>query len=325
MPPRDRGRQPNRPRPQPQPSRTNVPVGLRTPTLFPLPMETASVAQAGRNTCDNLGLWVDRFTDWEWRNGLQPQMAAKKRETALKIQAARPLVDAYQRRSLAQHAAYQNRGYSVLGFTATPDYRLVVGFGAEHVLETSLCLHRIYGFPIIPGSAVKGVTRAWAFWEIVEKLNVPETSLPLLDRLLTQGKEQEQRQTWEKLMPARDFAEWQTTSRAFYATFGTTERQGRVIFFDAYPMRPPKLKLDILNPHYGPYYPDKGNETPPADYHNPVPNYFLTVIDTAFQFAVASKDPDLANKAKEWLIRALTELGIGGKTAAGYGFMEVRP
>jgi CRISPR-associated protein Cmr6 len=149
-------------------------------------------------------------------------------------------------------------------------------------LETNLCLHRIYGFPIIPGSAVKGVTRAWAL-------------------------------LGENLKEDEDL---------FCRVLGTTEQQGQVIFFDAYPTQVPKLELDILNPHYGPYYSDRQKRTPPADYHSPVPTYFLTVANgTTFQFAIASKDNCVAERAVQWLKKGLTNLGIGGKTAAGYGFM----
>jgi CRISPR-associated protein Cmr6 len=108
--------------------------------------------------------------------------------------------------------------------------------------------------------------------------------------------------------------------RDFSRIFGTTSHQGQVIFFDAFPLRVPDLKVDVLTPHYGNYYRD--NE-PPADYINPVLTYFLTVDKGApFQFALASKDTSLVAKAKYWLTGAFNELGIGGKTAAGYGFMR---
>src|SRR5947199_5305127 len=35
--------------------------------------------------------------------------------------------------------------------------RMIVGLGSESVLETSICLHRIYGMPYIPGSVLKGL------------------------------------------------------------------------------------------------------------------------------------------------------------------------
>lgn len=37
--------------------------------------------------------------------------------------------------------------------------RLIVGLGAESVLETGITLNKVYGVPVIPGSALKGLTR----------------------------------------------------------------------------------------------------------------------------------------------------------------------
>ncbi|WP_039766113.1 type III-B CRISPR module RAMP protein Cmr6 [Caldicellulosiruptor sp. F32] len=54
--------------------------------------------------------------------------------------------------------------------------RLVVGLGTEHVFETSLTLDYIWGIPYLPSSAVKGVCRAVAFWEIVSLKLSKETS-----------------------------------------------------------------------------------------------------------------------------------------------------
>ncbi len=46
-------------------------------------------------------------------------------------------------------------------FSMSPDWRLIVGLGNESVYETSITLHHIYGIPYIPASAIKGVVRSW--------------------------------------------------------------------------------------------------------------------------------------------------------------------
>ena len=306
----------------------------------PLPHDTATAATAEAiRVCRNLGLLLDRFGPWGERTWTESGEQKKAWDLWMKIndRGTRSFARSSEAKGIWLRGSQSNavslplfpsthldgdlieratarwaslvRSHAAEPFTVEVDYRLVVGFGAEHVLETNLCLHRIYGFPIIPGSAVKGVTRAWAFWEMVEKFSVPESSLKALDKLLAEGE---------------DFTRWRAEAATFYAVFGTTEEKGQVIFFDAYPTDSGRLKLelDILNPHYGKYY---QGDAPPADYLTPVPTYFLTVAKgSLFQFAVASKNPDLAAQAKEWLTCALKELGIGGKTAAGYGFMEVR-
>jgi CRISPR-associated protein Cmr6 len=260
---------------------------------YPLPKDTAEILLTNAHVNRNLSLALDKFLpinselDDEgnpWRKAEDAwkvtEEAKRRRKAPIGLGAPIPtLIKSVNARRAAMLKSLS--GYHVATLSAAPDYRFVVGFGAEHVLETNLCLHRIYGFPIIPGSAVKGVTRAWAL-------------------------------LGENLAEDTDL---------FISVFGNTNQQGQVIFFDAYPTQAPTLKLDILNPHYGKYY--QGNE-PPADYLSPVPTYFLTVAKpSAFQFAVASKDTALAAQAQQWLTRALLELGIGGKTAAGYGFWSI--
>ncbi|MGH8608166.1 MAG: RAMP superfamily CRISPR-associated protein [Gammaproteobacteria bacterium] len=44
----------------------------------------------------------------------------------------------------------------------TTDWRLVSGLGNGHPLETGFVWHRTLGMPYLPGSAVKGLVRAWA-------------------------------------------------------------------------------------------------------------------------------------------------------------------
>jgi CRISPR type III-B/RAMP module RAMP protein Cmr6 len=40
-------------------------------------------------------------------------------------------------------------------------WRMVIGMSSPNPLETSITLHPQYGIPLIPGSSVKGLTRAW--------------------------------------------------------------------------------------------------------------------------------------------------------------------
>jgi CRISPR-associated protein Cmr6 len=80
-----------------------------------------------------------------------------------------------------------------------------------------------------------------------------------------------------------------------------------------------------MNPHYGDYYSDDKGKTPPADYLSPNPIKFLTVATgTVFAFrAVAEKKDDLPQKVRNAFISALTQEGVGAKTAIGYGRFEV--
>jgi CRISPR-associated protein Cmr6 len=105
-------------------------------------------------------------------------------------------------------------------FTAMTAWRMVVGLGGETVLETDLTLHHLYGIPFIPGSALKGLTRAYVTGEVEEYKS----------RKIEDDKSDIQR------------------------IFGTQKEAGSVIFFDAMPVNDKiKIDLDIMNVHYPKY------------------------------------------------------------------------
>ncbi|MBF0226068.1 MAG: type III-B CRISPR module RAMP protein Cmr6 [Desulfobacterales bacterium] len=80
-----------------------------------------------------------------------------------------------------------------------------------------------------------------------------------------------------------------------------------------------------MNPHYGNYYGDDEAITSPGDSLTPNPIKFLTVQSGAtFIFrAIAPKKDELSDKVKAALKKALTEDGVGAKTAIGYGIFEI--
>lgn len=193
-------------------------------------------------------------------------------------------------------------------------WRLVQGLGHESVYETSMTLHHIYGIPYIPATSLKGVIRSW----------IIETTY--------YGKEE------EALADPR-FCDWfgcpaelvidTKQGKQRYPSYYKAARRGALVFFDAYPIEPPSLRTDVMNPHYAPYYSDKTGKTPPADYHQPIPVFFLTVEETPFQFIVGSREKDILNQTLrngmtifDCLKYALTEHGIGAKTSVGYGYMK---
>lgn len=199
--------------------------------------------------------------------------------------------------------------------TLEPEWRMIIGLGNESVYETSMTLHHIYGIPYIPGSAIKGVVRNYLIIELFGKDK--NGSLDL--------KKAEERALKDK---------------TFCDIFGCPEtsyynkaRKGKIIFFDAFPSSNPELEVDIMNPHFSPYYSDESK--PPADYHEPIPIPFLTVENTKFKFIIGVKEKEnkiieegqfkgktLLEIAFQYIEEALKEHGIGAKTAAGYGYFD---
>lgn len=206
-------------------------------------------------------------------------------------------------------------GLKIESIKYDPVWRMVVGLGNESVYETSMTLHHIYGIPYIPGSALKGVIRSHIIKELFGKNINGELDLKYAEN---------------EALNDQGFCDiFGCPKESYYKE----SRQGKIIFFDALPISLPNIKPDVMNPHYGPYYSDTQGKTPPADYHNPIPIFFLTVEKTQFEFIIGVKEKSNAliqmgkfqNKwifeaTFEWMKKALMEHGIGAKTAVGYGY-----
>lgn len=182
---------------------------------------------------------------------------------------------------------------------ASTVWRLAIHLSRPSPLENAaLCLHPIHGFPVLPGTGLKGLARAWA------TLN----DVPGADRERIFGPEQK------------------------------PLRSGSVIFHDAWPANSwPEIRIDIVNNHHPDYYSTRGEESP-GDWEDPNPVYFLTLAPgSKFHFLLSLSSPCLPvgsdserdarsmhdlDLALSYLKRGLNELGAGAKTAAGYGYFD---
>lgn len=103
--------------------------------------------------------------------------------------------------------------------------------------------------------------------------------------------------------------------------FGSPETGvGGTVFFDALPVTPVKLIVDVMTPHYSQYY--QGTAFP-GDWQLPNPIPFL-VVDTgqSFMFSFYHRDSgpgEILDVIENNLTEALDYLGAGAKTAVGYG------
>lgn len=262
--------------------------------VYNLPAETSRLVQTfvkeRTDICQNLALILDRYPpDYVLGNNQGKSKWLKELAPNSRIDLA--LTEAIYHRWLAMMSAFR-----VTSFNAILDWRMVIGLGGGTVLETDLTLHHLYGIPYIPGSALKGLTRAYATSE--EKEGHLSPKIEEDDEMIQE-------------------------------IFGLQKHAGSVIFFDAMPINGKFVfDLDIMNAHYPDYY---GQNKLPTNDQNPNPITFLTVARTTFMFALAPRhqedEKDIAQvaQAKKWLKRALEKYGIGGKTSAGYGyFTDIR-
>lgn len=212
--------------------------------------------------------------------------------------------------------------------------RLAIGLGTASVYETGMLLHAVYGFPYIPASSVKGVVRSYIISEVFENDEVEALKdKTFCDIFGCSG---------EGKIEIANFKSHYKIAAEKTKAKDNGDRQGKIVFFEAFPTDSVKVKIDVMTPHYGDYYGDNNAKTPPADYLSPNPITFLTVEGTKFTFhfglllgeeniLVRFKDKDVGNKEEKqpilslvnhWLTQALTQHGIGAKTAVGYGYMQ---
>lgn len=273
---------------------------------YPLPANTQKVFTSSQNNCkcSNLSLLLDRYFGYEDNKEKQKSEKADFLKS-IKIPFNQNLLQAnYLRwqKIIKSFPQYRN-------FTASPEWRMIVGLGQTSILETSISLDRITGIPTIPGSALKGLAASYALLCCLQKNSRIDEIEVEYNRYLK-----------------KEITDLPEKYLQFIKIFGYEGEVGRVIFLDAVPTVTPQLKLDIMNNHYPDYYSDTTGKMAPTPYQNPNPIYFLTLgHKSQFAFAVAGRDNQsntktLVTQAENWLKAGLSELGIGAKTAAGYGY-----
>lgn len=196
--------------------------------------------------------------------------------------------------------------------------RLIVNQAGGILENAGLCLHPHFGYPYIPGSAVKGVARhaAWCEWHDEAD---PEKKDDIARRIA---------RVFGSPTEDRGLDEYLKKLEGGEKRFG-----GCVSFFAAEPEDgKASLVTDIVNCHHPKYY---ARLQPDAtDDEAPNPQFFLAVESGAtFVFTIApircanvgasSTEKACLDDAKNWLKKAVSENGIGAKTSAGYGWFAV--
>lgn len=209
-------------------------------------------------------------------------------------------------------------------FTAQTTGPFTLHLARASALENAgICLHPVYGFVYIPGTAIKGMAHAFAC----------EVWLP------TQSNKQE---AWDKVCKVFGWAPspWlNKLAERHEVKVNDGASVGAIVFHDAWPLEWPELICDITNNHHPKYYSGENN-MPPGDWENPIPVYFLAVKPgTEFDFALSLRSvavlrklqsaddesaANLLNLACQWLLGALEHRGAGAKTNTGYGRFQLK-
>lgn len=279
-----------------------------------LPLEGLSFL---KGSTTHAGLWLDKLLTSSHREDKEAKRELIDRLTHVKDPPG------YREYAKAYFDALSQRPEPVLSADGETRGRMVVGLGANAVLETSITLHRTYGVPYIPGSALKGLASSYA-----------------ARRLAQVGGARCKEERVQEEDPWCRFFEGGKTFRGDWqrVLFGDTEQSGLIVFFDGLPL-PGKWQFepDVLTVHHPDYYQE--GKKPPADWDSPNPVPFLTTTGS-FRFAISLQPlpREEIEEGMKWLTltahllkRALEEEGVGAKTSIGYGrfklegFAELKP
>jgi CRISPR-associated protein Cmr6 len=257
--------------------------GQASATLLPCPERMRQAWEAVRpDSGTHPVYWLSRMMGWKPKDG-NAWGDADKRAALDKGHGA---INAQVRQDLARHVLDRRREWLAprerertahrLRLTATTD--AVLWLASPGPLEVGLAFHHVYGFPVLPGSALKGLARRTA------------------------------RET--------------LTEDVVKARYGATDETGPVAFLDGIPAGEWAVQRDVMTPHFMRWY--RGDSgVLPDDTESPVPVGFLSIkAGSCFEAAVLARGLEEAAHLDGVigdLRRGLDELGLGAKTAAGYG------
>lgn len=181
-------------------------------------------------------------------------------------------------------------------FELTTKTKIIVNHGMESILENSISMHPYYGFPVIPGSAIKGVTRHYC----EEYTNLDSTEVETIFGSQTSGGNIIFLDAWPSIESL------------------SNKHEGlKLNYF---------YEIDVFTPHYQEYYQQKSY---PSDNQKLIPVNFLAIkknIKFEFVISLASHFDkhrlEYIEYAKTILSDALRTFGIGAKTGSSYGYFE---
>jgi CRISPR-associated protein Cmr6 len=295
------------------------------------PKDTAKLLEQGAAKCQNFGLRLVRYAPRQViestdRYDDRGKVIGKERNFWLQELCKSFKPDEELVRSTYQRWQAMTEGAA--RFKAALRGRMVVGLGGKGAMEFGITLHRVTGLPYIPGSALKGLTRSYFLIKLAEQLE-NAGDLNELDELLTRdAPDGESRDKVideiAKALPKldRDFIV------LYREMFGLQGEAGACVFYDAVLAEPPQGQLftvDVMTPHFVKYYRESGGQAPDeGDNPNPV-NYVTVSEGVRFAFAIGKRrttDKLHLADARTLLRDALYWLGVGSKTASGYGVFE---
>ncbi|TMC18975.1 MAG: type III-B CRISPR module RAMP protein Cmr6 [Chloroflexi bacterium] len=225
------------------------------------------------------GLWLDKYLLDQQREDTKSRRELVD-EVAQQPEPAEYLAFFTRWQAILKDCRAQTRKVRVRG-------RMVIGLGSESLLEASISLHRTYGVPYIPASALKGLAASYAHHRLGD--------------------------------------EWRKGGMFHRVVFGDADNAGYITFFDGLYIPGTEqggraLVPDVITVHHQKYY--QNTAQVPYDSDDPTPIPFLSATG---HYLLALSAPDFEQPTRwiditfQILAEALDKLGIGAKTSSGYG------
>lgn len=284
---------------------SNGNFGLWFNKFIPVDDEKFKVSNSGGRDTEAIPFYRNQFNDMASGNSLLNEMLNKKHLNQIR------------------YGKVVSEQYVTLVLQAELVTPLIVGLGGAHPAETALVLDHTLGIPYIPASSVKGVVRFAYSLGLLEDEDGNFSDRYVIQENINEG-------ILDEANPDTQISQMFGGDRREADTEEICKRRGGIVFLDAYPAEIPKIRADVMTPHYPDYYSDREEEVenPPADNQNPNPIQFLCVQQgTVFVFRMLV-EKDLWESVQTGLLGALKKAvideGVGAKTAAGYGRFEVR-
>lgn len=308
-----------------------------SPVKYCVPRDTASaLGSAYPLDCDNFGLLLARFVPHEAvRNekGVDVILDHKGKEIDtirgdwMRQVCRKTPTPAQREHQQALLARWKGQTEGASRFRMNVRDRLIVGLGGKGALEIGITLHHTTGLPHIPGSALKGLARSFILLTIAGEMDIDVAYIGAKSAEAASKRLSDFDEELEAGEVNHPLAE------AYRAVFGTQGEAGACVFFDGVlselPPNGSLFMVDVMTPHFSEYYRSSGGKAP-HDADSPVPVNYITVNGgVVFDFAVGVRpgynNPDIYKPARAWLRAGLQEMGVGAKTAAGYGVFAPPP
>jgi len=208
---------------------------------------------------------------------------------------------AYKQRMENLAEGLRSQGYKVKKFKLKSVSGLCIGMGRDSAIENGITLERNLGIPIIPSSSIKGVVRSY---------------------VTLYGTEKEQSKI-NKYFGSDDEQNPKPGEVDFLNAYMIADVKDYKVDIKDYKVDIKAYKVDIINNHFPDYYSDQNAKTPPNDWFNPIPVYFIRISEEKiFEFTIIGQDDEILSEVQILIEKAFKEVGVGGKTSVGYGRME---